>query len=223
MISLHWTIEVFLIWVVQLKRTLLVCLEYCNTCFIRCFLAWSGKLGDVRVSSGILSATFFYWLLLPKEVVLSPFFVLFPLQIACLHSEPAYLLHSQTAPNQRNEVFARLVSQISSLLRASHKEDVRLHGAGWGMEKVLLPGGVGHLGQHTQRCAQSIPSWVSTKMQTQWNPSCRDHTNLFVPFSCFQCGFFEVYALLLYNSVESQSSTRGHIGLENKFHLSQYW
>lgn len=98
----HWGFPDLDVW---LERTLQVCLGYCNTCFIRPFLAWSGKLGDLHVSSGILSATFPYWLLLPKAVVLSPFFPFLPLQIACLHSEPAQLLCSQTAPVQRKWCF----------------------------------------------------------------------------------------------------------------------
>lgn len=131
----------------------------------------------------------------------------------CTVSQLSYYI-AKPHQTKENKISARLVSQIGLFLRASCKEDLGLRSAGQGMEKIPLPGGVDHLGQLSQSCAQSFPSWVSTKTQTQWNPSCGETTLISL---CLSHLFFSVgslrnilyfYANLLKETVKHKRTNR---------------
>lgn len=117
----------------------------------------------------------------------------------CRANQLSCLTWPQTRQTKENHFFSRLVSLISLFLRASCRGELRLHGAGWGREKamcgqkVTLPGGMDQLGRLSRSRAQSIPSWVSTKMQTQWSLSCRK--TVLISF-CLSHLFFSVGSLI---------------------------
>lgn len=210
MINLCWTLRFSWFGWCSLKEHYRFALGTVIHVLLDLFFARSGKLGGLHVSSGILSATFSYWLLLPKEVVLSPFFPLLPLPIACLHSEPAQLLHSQTTPNQRKQDFC-WISESNRFV-----PEGQLQG-GSGIAQCRLRNGedpsawwCGSSGSAVSELCPKL-SFLGVYQDTNsvkpilW----RDHTNLFVPLSfVFQCGFFEEYSLLLCKSVERDSQAQ---------------